>query len=151
MEQQLWSNDDDLLAALGDALRSAGPVPRSVTLSGRAAWTWRNIDAELATLVFDSDLEGAVSVRGEELTGARLLIFEGGQGSSVEFEVGEDGLVGQLLPPVTGEVSLLSAAGDAVETATDELGCFVLPLPVGAFRLVCRSPESTFTTDWVRL
>lgn len=151
MEQQLWSNDDELMEALGEALRSAGPIPSHVTLSGRAAWTWRTIDAELATLVFDSALEDAVSVRGGEGAGTRLLIFEGEQGSSVEFEVGDDGLVGQLLPPVSGQVSLLSTDGAAVEVSADSVGCFVLPLPDGPFRLLCRTSESTFTTDWVRL
>ena len=63
MEQQLWSNDNELLDALRDALRSAGPVPENVTTSGRAAWTWRTIDAELATLVFDSYLQETASVR----------------------------------------------------------------------------------------
>jgi hypothetical protein len=151
MEPQLWSNDDDLLDALGDALRSAGPIPSHVTLSGRAAWTWRSIDAELATLVFDSALEEAVSVRADGGSTARLLIFEGEQGSSVEFEVGEDGLVGQLLPPAAGQVSLLSTDGAAVEVEADSVGCFVLPLPGGPFRLLCRTSETTFTTDWVRL
>ncbi len=151
MEQQLWSNDNELLEALRDALRSAGPVPENVTTSGRAAWTWRTIDAELATLVFDSYLQEAVSVRGDENTGARQLIFEGEHGSLVEFEVGEDGLVGQLLPPARGEVSLLTAEGTVAETTTDDVGCFVLPLAVGPFRLLCRTADSTFTTDWVRL
>jgi len=149
--QHLWSDDEELFEALRDALRSAGPVPPNVTLSGRAAWTWRTIDAELATLVYDSYLEESAAVRGENDTGARLLIFGGDFGASVEFEVGEEGLVGQLLPPTTGKVSLLTSDGTAAETTTDEVGCFELPLPTGPFRLLCRTAESTFTTDWVRL
>ena len=151
MENSVWSDDDELLQAMGDALKSAGTVPRSVTLSGRAAWTWRDIDAELATLVYDSFLEGAASVRGDDQTATRLLIFEGAEDTSVEFEVGEDGLVGQLLPPEAGQVSLVSAAGGAVDAQTDDVGCFVLPLPTGPFRLLCRTSETTFTTDWVHL
>ncbi|MET0694979.1 MAG: hypothetical protein ABWX96_21995 [Propionibacteriaceae bacterium] len=151
MEQHGWSSDDELLASVGDALRSAGAVPHGVTVAGQAAWSWRTIDAELASLVFDSYLEEAAAVRGEEASGARLLIFEGGNASSVEFEVGTEGLVGQLLPPVSGHVSLLNAEGTAVETETDQLGCFVLPLPTGPFRLLCRTEESTFTTEWVSL
>jgi hypothetical protein len=151
MEPQRWSDDDELFEAMGDALRSAGPVPRGVTLSGRAAWTWRTIDAELATLVYDSFLEESASVRGDEKGGARLLIFEGGDRASVEFEVEDDGLVGQLLPPEPGQVSLLTAAGAAAEVATDDAGCFALPLPVGPFRLVCRTAQTTFSTDWVHL
>jgi hypothetical protein len=146
-----WGDDNELLSAMGDALGSAGTVPRSVILSGRAAWTWRTIDDELATLVFDSFLEDAASVRGDQNSAARLLIFEGADGAAVEFEVGEDGLVGQLLPPNAGQVSLVSAAGGAVEAVTDDVGCFVLPLPEGPFRLVCRTRETTFSTDWVHL
>jgi len=146
-----WGDDEELFEALRDALRSAGPVPPDVTLSGRAAWTWRTIDAELATLVYDSYLEESAAVRGEDNTRSRLLVFGGDFGASVEFEVGEEGLVGQLLPPAIGEVSLLTSDGAAVETTTDEVGCFLLPLPTGPFRLLCRTTESTFTTDWVRL
>jgi hypothetical protein len=151
MEQHVWSSDEELLAAVGDALRSAGAVPRSVTVAGEAAWSWRTIDAELASLVFDSYLEEAAAVRGEEASGARLLIFEGGDGASVEFEVGESNLVGQLLPPAPGNVSLLNADGGAVEAETDQVGGFVLPLPTGPFRLLCRNGDATFTTEWLSL
>lgn len=151
MEQHAWDDDDALLAALGDALRSAGEMPEQVGRSGRAAWTWRTIDAELAMLVYDSLLEDSASVRGGVQTASRLLIFDGGQGASVEFEVTEDELVGQLLPPERGDIRLLRADETYLDLETDEVGCFALPIPAGPFRLLCRSGESTFTTDWVRL
>ena len=151
MEHPVWSTNEELLAAVGDALRSAGAVPRSVTVVGQAAWSWRTIDAELASLVFDSYLEDAAAVRGEEGSGARLLIFEGGDGTSVEFEVGENSLVGQLLPAVSGRVSLLHPDGAKIETQTDQVGGFVLPLPNGPFRLLCQTEETTFTTEWLSL
>jgi hypothetical protein len=156
MERQTWS-DEELLAARRDALASVGPTPDDVRLteqvkaSGKAAWTWRTIDAELATLVFDSLLEESALVRGDDSTAARLLVFEGAGESSVEFEVGDRGLVGQLLPPAPGTVRLLNADAPEVETPTDEVGCFELPLPPGPFRLICRTSESEFSTEWVRL
>lgn len=156
MERQTWS-DEQLLAAMRDALASAGTTAADVRLteqvkaSGKAAWTWRTIDAELATLVFDSVLEESALVRGDDSTATRLLVFEGPGESSVEFEVGDRGLVGQLLPPAPGTVRLLNADGSVVESSTDEVGCFELPLPPGPFRLICRSAESEFTTEWVRL
>lgn len=156
MERQTWS-DEELLGAMRDALASVGTTAADVRLteqvkaSGKAAWTWRTIDAELATLVFDSLLEESALVRGDDNTKTRLLVFEGPGESSVEFEVGDRGLVGQLLPPAPGAVRLLNADGSMVEAPTDEVGCFELPLPPGPFRLICRTAESEFTTEWVRL
>lgn len=156
MNAQTWT-DEELLAALGDALGSVGTTPDEVALakqvraSGKGAWTWRTIDAELATLVFDSLLADSAHVRGEDSTAPRLLVFEGAGESSVEFEVGDQGLVGQLLPPAPGSLAMLRADGETVETVTDEVGCFVLPLPPGPFRLLCRTATSEFTTEWVRL
>ncbi|HYP45417.1 MAG TPA: hypothetical protein VEQ66_09510 [Propionibacteriaceae bacterium] len=156
MERQTWS-DEELLAAMQEALASAGTTPDDVRLaeqlkaSGKAAWTWRTIDAELATLVFDSLLEESALVRGDDSTAARLLVFEGAGESSVEFEVGDRGLVGQLLPPAQGVVQMVNADGTEVNTDSDEVGCFELPLPPGPFRLLCRTAESEFTTEWVRL
>lgn len=156
MGRQTWS-DEELLAAMRDALASAGTTPAELRLteqvkeSGWAAWTWRTIDAELATLVFDSLLEEAALVRGDDDAAARLLVFEGPGESSVEFEVGDHGLVGQLLPPARGTVRMVGADGAATETDTDEVGCFELPLPPGPFRLECRTAQSEFATEWVRL
>ena len=59
MSQRWWKDDDQLLAALGEALRSERSVPAGFIPMGKAAFSWRGIDAEPATLTCDPALEGA--------------------------------------------------------------------------------------------
>ncbi len=144
-----WGDDEALLAELGLALRHAGTAPDTVEVDGKAAWAWRGIDAELelASLVLDSSVDEAAAVRG---AGPRLLVFDGGT-VSLEVEVGDDALLGQLLPPVTGEVALVAADGSETTVRTDEVGCFALPLPSGPARLRARTPQGDLLTDWLAL
>jgi hypothetical protein len=44
MSQQWWKDDDQLLAALGAALRSERTVPAGFTSTGKAAFSRRGID-----------------------------------------------------------------------------------------------------------
>jgi hypothetical protein len=59
MFQQWLTDDDQLLAALGAALRSGRGVPAEFIAMGKAAFSWRGVDAEPATLACDPALEGA--------------------------------------------------------------------------------------------
>lgn len=152
VERQLWGDDEALLRELGAALRSVGEVPDTVVSDGRAAWAWRGVDAELelASLVLDSCLDEAAAVRGAATTGPRLLVFDGGV-LSLEVEVGDDSLVGQLLPPTAGEVAVIGADGSETTVSSDDVGCFTLPLPSGPARLRARTSEGTLLTDWLSL
>ena len=53
MSQRWWKDDDQLLAALGAALRSERTVPAGFISMGKAAFSRRGIDAELAALTYD--------------------------------------------------------------------------------------------------
>ena len=152
VERQLWDDDDALLAELGAALRGIGHVPGTVVSDGTAAWAWRGVDAELelASLVLDSCLEETAAVRGAPTAGPRLLVFDGG-GLTLEVEVGDDALVGQLLPPAAGEVAVVAADGSETTVSSDEVGCFTLPLPSGPARLRARTADGTLLTDWLSL
>ena len=48
------SDDDQLLAVLKESLQAQWQVPADFTEAGRSAYAWRNIDAELAELTYDS-------------------------------------------------------------------------------------------------
>lgn len=149
MTSAQWDDDDELLAELRAALE-APPVPEHVATAAKAAYTWRTIDEELAfaALVYDSALADPALVRG---AGPRTLLFEGDR-LSVEIEVNEEGVVGQLIPPQAGLVRLLDAAGTFAETQADEVGCFLLPRPErGPVRLICRSGEDAVGTPWLPL
>jgi len=143
MSAQRWADDDRLLMDLADALASPGTVSERVVESARAAWTWRSIDAELelATLMHGSagDSAEAMLVRDSSADAPRTIVFEA-EALSVEFEVTAAGLVGQLIPPQSGQITLTTPAGEQAEATADEAGCFLLaPPPPGPVRLTCRT------------
>lgn len=143
------SRDDELLAELAEALRSAGTPTETMRAAADAAYSWRTIDAELAALTYDSLEDEAVLVRTEH--SPRSLTFEGA-GISVEVEHTAEGLVGQLVPPVRGRVTLWAPSGELDETSTDALGCFSFPgARRGPVRITCVTPSAQLLTEWVHL
>ncbi len=150
-----WSDDDGLLAALGEALRSARCVPRRFVEVGKAGYAWHNIDAELAALVSDSatgDRGATPSVVRAEPAPLRFLTFASPR-LSIHMEVTRDGVHGQVVPPQPGEIELRPADGPPVVLAIDDVGWFALePIPSGLFRLRCQTRDgTTVLTDWIRL
>ena len=160
MTPQRWEDNDLLLKDLADAMASPGTVPERVLESARAAWTWRTVDAELelASLLYDSSRDHSSSdhsgaqpmlVRDTSPDAPRTIVFTSEQ-LSVEFEVTALGLVGQLIPPQPGEITLSTPAGEHAATSADEAGCFLLaPPPAGSVRLTCRTEGASVVTDWV--
>jgi len=142
MSQQWWEDDDQLLAALGEALRSERSVPAEFIAMGKAALAWRGIDAELATLTYDSVVEGAeaelAGVRSEPAS-LRYLTFTS-ERLTLEIEVADDALLGQLVPPGPGRVEVRAADGSVVTAVIDQVGGFTIrPVPRGSFRLYCHA------------
>ncbi|WP_258723509.1 hypothetical protein [Cellulomonas sp. NS3] len=155
MTQPRWTDDDELLADLRSALGGGAPVGEGAPVSAReleaarAAYTWRTVDAELATLSYDSLLDDRVLVRGAAAA-PRSLVFDAAD-LTVELEVTAGRLVGQLVPPGPGEVVLDTQSAQEGPVATDDAGCFTLSAPPGArVRLRCTTPSGTVVTDWVR-
>jgi hypothetical protein len=145
------SDDDQLLAALRAALRARQAVPDAFVEAGKGAYAWRQIDVELAQLTYDSrtDLTAAVrsetaSVRGLGFTSPHL---------SMELEVNEDCLFGQVMPPRAGTLEVQTSTGTSTETTVDEIGCFAVePIPASPFRLRFRAVDGTdVLTGWVTL
>ena len=154
MTSQWWSDDEQLLAALDDALRAADAVPRDFVAAGKASWAWHNIDAELAALTYDSarDAEPAVAQSRTEPASLRALTFACA-GLELELAVTGDGLVGQLVPPQPGDVEVDVAGGGRTTVPVDEVGCFVIrPITSGSFRLLCRTVHGRrMLTSWITL
>lgn len=149
----LPDDDDQLLAELGAALRSAGPITNSDLSRGMASFTWRTVDDDLllAALVYDSSSQERTLVRDEVVPGGRTLIFEGDT-MSVEVDAMADMLTGRVVPPGRADLSLVTVTGPAAETTTDDMGCFVFDAPPpGPVRLHCRTPTTRLITDWIRL
>ncbi|MDA0638605.1 hypothetical protein OUY22_34795 [Nonomuraea sp. MCN248] len=149
-----WKDDERLLAALRRADEAAREVPLEFVAAGKAIFTWYDIDAELASMTYDSAAErGQPSpTRGPEHVPLRALIFATGE-VTIELEVGQEALLGQLVPARPGTAYTHLVTGGVVESAIDESGCFVFrPAPSQAFRLQCRPASGTnVVTDWIAL
>jgi hypothetical protein len=127
-------------------------VPADFVAAAKDAFAWHNIDAELARLTYDSrDADYALATR-TEAASIRALTFTSDR-LTIELEVGQDSLVGQIVPAQPAVVSVLPRSGNEIVIEADEIGCFsVEPIPLGQFRLRCRVSAGVETmTGWITL
>ncbi len=152
MVADCW-DDEELLVALRQAVRERQAVPPEFVEAGQNAFAWRNIDAELAELSYDSarDRERAPSMRAEAAS-VRALTFTSAH-LAIELEVTQDSVLGQVIPAQAAMIRVQPRAGAETAFPADEIGCFsVRPIPPGPFRLHCRTaPGIVAVTGWITL
>jgi hypothetical protein len=146
-------DDEEVLAALQQALRAQRAVPPEFIEAGKNAFAWHNIDAELAQLTYDSsrDSELATSVRAESAA-IRALTFSSAH-LTIELEVTPDSLVGQVIPAQSAVVTVQPRSGAEAVVPADEIGLFsIRPIPPGPFRMYCRTDAGVdVLTGWITL
>jgi hypothetical protein len=149
-------DDEELLTALREAMRAREAVPAEFIEMGKNAYAWHNIDAELAQLTYDSDRDADLmaSLRSETAS-IRALTFTSAH-LSIEVEVTDESLVGQVVPIVPereGTIEVQAKAGATTTTSVDQIGCFaVSPKPASPFRLRYRAADGTdVLTGWITL
>ncbi|MBT8202536.1 MAG: hypothetical protein HKN74_02550 [Acidimicrobiia bacterium] len=138
--------NDPTLDALKEVLADADGAPADVIQAAKDSFTWRTVDAELASLVFDSATDDLATVRGGTVADRQLTY----QAGDVEIEVMVSGnhISGQLIPPRVGHVEL-AAGAELLEARVDELGSFTFPdVPSGPVRLTIRVGDQTIATEW---
>jgi hypothetical protein len=154
MASQWWNDDDQLIAALGDAMAAAREMPPSFAAVGKATFTWHSIDADLATLTRDSAVadEHALASARSEPANLRSLTFTSAA-LTIEVEVSSGALLGQIVPPQAGQIDACAASGDVVTAAIDEIGCFAIrQIPEVPFRLHCHTlGGASVITNWITL
>jgi hypothetical protein len=145
-EREGWDDDAVLLAGLGRALAEASATPERVGEIGRAAFTWRTVDAELIELTVQDSVGDPVRAQ----TGPIRATFAG-TGVIVETERDGDVLRGQLVPPGPGVVDVIGGAETRSVDVSDD-GYFVLrELPSTSIRLRIRVADVGFVTPWFGL
>ena len=152
MASQQWADDDRLMTALAEALQAERDVPREFIEAGQAAFTWHSIDAELAALTFDSETETmAAAVRSAE-PAPRFLTFTAAD-LTIGLEIGQDEVIGQIVPPQPGHVDAYSVHGAALTATVNEIGFFIIrSLPASPFRLHCQADSGiSVLTAWITL
>ena len=153
MSDAMHPEDEALISQLKSALEQTDPVPADVSEFAKAAFSWRDIDAELAAIEFDSstaDLPAGV----RSAATARMLSFEAGEWTiDIEYNEATRRLLGQVSPGQRCTVEL-HYAGGVSEAEADDLGRFdfddILPGPVS---LVIRTPGNlhVIKTEWTVL
>ncbi|MFG2944606.1 hypothetical protein [Streptomyces adustus] len=141
--------DCDLLEEeLRRAAAVLDPVPAELYRIAMEAFALRDLDARIAELTFDS-LTDAIPVRGV-LDPPRMLTFRA-EGLSVDVEVTSEGLMGQVLPPQTARIEVLSGPRTAAPLTADDLGRFTCDAPPsGPFALRLRTGAEVVVTEWLR-
>jgi hypothetical protein len=146
-------DDEVLITALRRAVHARQAVPADFVAAAKNAFTWHNIDAELAQLTYDSSRE-AEPVRGtrSEAASIRSLTFTSAH-MTIELEVSQDSLIGQIVPPQPGTIKIQHRDSPETEVTADEIGCFSIhPIPSGPFRLHCRTAAGLDAfTGWIPL
>jgi len=140
-----------LLAALRAAVAARAAVPAAFVEAGRNAYAWHGIDAELASIAYDSLLDaGQPSGVRSESASIRAITFESAR-FSIGVEITDHALFGQLVPPQPGTAELESRSGQVVSVPIDEVGCFSFgERPGGPFRLRCHTEtQADVRTGWV--
>ena len=143
-----WT-DDELLRELRAALQEP-PVDEKLIRAAQAAFTWRTVDADLEILSLEAELTASDTalVRDAGQGGPRVFTFQG-ERLSVEIEIDDVGIVGQLTPPGPARVTLVTPDGPQAAADADEVGCFSLPAPpAGPMRLDCQCGSERFLTEW---
>jgi hypothetical protein len=146
-------DDERLLAALKESLQAGRAVPPEFVEAGKSAYARRNVDAELASLTYDSvrDTGRAPSLRSETAS-IRALTFTSAH-VIIELEVSEESLLGRLIPAREGTVEIQSPDGAVATVPVDKLGwCPIHPIPASPFRLQYHATDGTdVLTGWITL
>lgn len=143
MSQHDENEDEQLLEELGRALQSLDPVPNSVLGAAKGAFLTRNLDRELAELVFDSATgREVVLARGDAV---RTLSFRAGN-LLIELEARrQEGLIlGMLVPTRSATVELEVEGLVTASVPSDSFGRFRFEeVSPGPLTIVCRSSAPT--------
>ncbi|PTM93786.1 hypothetical protein C7821_107159 [Streptomyces sp. VMFN-G11Ma] len=146
-----FAGEDPDLDLLEEELRRAAtildPVPPELRQIAVEAFALHDLDAQIAELTFDSVVD-AIPVRGATDV-PRMLTFHAG-GVTVDVELTVQGLMGQVLPPQTAGIEVLSGPVSGSPLETDALGRFTYDRPLaGPFALRLRTGEGVLVTDWL--
>ena len=149
---EISREESNLLAGLRKGLSESDPLPSEVAEFAKVAFAWRQIDAELAELGFDSiDEEVPSGVR--STTVIRMMSFQAGRWMiDIEYDETAGRLMGATTPPGRYTIEL-HTAGARFTTESDDSGRFSAEGVVrGPLGMVLRFADGEVVkTQWVVL
>ena len=150
------SDDAALLEELRDMWTTHDPPPPDLVATMIAAVAAADLDSEweMLVLVRDSADEPAAQVRG--LGTSRILYFTAAEGWSLDTELDEGQVRGQLLDfggdLRSVEVVVETTDAQSWTTGLDEVGFFALAAePTGSIRFTVRYRRKAISSRWVEL
>lgn len=144
--------DSGLIAALRDGLAASDPVPTDVSEFAKAAFSWRELDAELAELEYDS-VEEDIPAGVRSSTVVRMMSFQAGRWMiDIEYDETAGRLMGATSPPARYAVEL-HTAGARFAVESDDSGRFAAEEVVrGPLAMILRFADGEVVkTPWVVL
>lgn len=151
-EHSMSGADAEMITKLRAGLDESDPVPGDVLEFAMAAYTWRDIDAELAALDFDSAESGQEAGVRSAAT-LRMISFQAGQWMlDIEYDEAAGRLLGVISPETPFRVDLHSS-GAFYTTESDSAGRFQADgVARGPLSLVLRLPDGQVVkTQWILL
>ncbi len=151
-ESETSREDGAFIAALREGLRASDPVPGDVSEFAKATFAWRDIDAALAAIAFDSVEEDVPSEVRSSAT-ARMISFQAGQWMiDIEFDEPSGRVIGAISPEAAYTVEIHSP-GAYFNADSDEQGRFeATGVSPGPLSLVLRFTDGPVVkTQWVVL
>ena len=144
--------DQEILAKLRRALNESDVAPSDVSEFAKAAFRWRDIEAELAHLDFDSVDEDVPSGVRSSAT-ARMLSFQAGRWVlDVEYDEGSHRLIGQIEPETPYRIDLHSAGTFFTIDSDDQGRLEAEGILTGPLSMVLRfTGGPVIKTQWVVL
>jgi len=139
-------DDAVLIELLAETLDEMEPLrPELIDAVQSAAFTSRDLNAELADLVSDSAVSASVRDDG----GERLLSFAA-SGMTIDVDLmGDDVVSGVIAPSLDATVTLETSDGH-IPLAVDDLGRFVTRTTSRRLRVrIVRNNEAPVVTQWV--
>lgn len=149
--EEALPDEEFALEMLEEELRQAtailDPVPPALRQIAVEAFALHDLDSRIAELSFDSVVD-AIPVRGATAA-PRMLTFHAGE-VTVDVELTAQGLMGQVLPPQSARIEVLSGPQAGSPLSTDDMGRFTCEAsPAGPFALRLRTGEGVIVTDWL--
>ncbi|MGL5866620.1 MAG: hypothetical protein ACRCYX_12280 [Dermatophilaceae bacterium] len=133
---------------LTDAVGYESEIPPAWRDAARGAFAWRTVDHDLLRLAEDGRLVGtAVRGPGE----SRILSF-GGDDVTLEIEVNEHRIMGQVLPSRACTLTIESPNPPSRLISIDDSGLFVVDrVDQGSVRFGIEIDGATRYTEWILL
>lgn len=137
-------NDDELLTLLAESLADDRP-PADAIEAAYAAYGWRTLEADLAQLIEDSQVE-VVGFR--DAAYSRIVSYETDLGT-IEVSIASDA-VQVVIDPLPAELVLRRTA-DSRELPVDDAGRASASGLSGPIRFEITWPEGSALTPWLTL